>query len=215
MLQKKQYQEFINVMTTENPRHNINAILEAVKSGENIPAETLNSIRNQLASGVLEDDPYTLIHILGKVNDIESFDLILSYLDYGLSDPSDDGMVRRIALQVLGRMWKDMRIFDVAINLAHNDPSPYVREMAASILGTLGKISDRLKPRAAQALLRGFKLDNPEEPELWESFYEGMLELLGVPVQQWPPINSIMDRDEVRDDVLNRVSDLVALANED
>jgi hypothetical protein len=47
-------------------------MLGRAKSGEKLPSKWVECIRQQLASGRFEADPYTLIHILGRVGDASS-----------------------------------------------------------------------------------------------------------------------------------------------
>src|SRR5688500_764481 len=122
-------------MTGEASNLNYDELLDQAKDGKKLPDNALSAIRQQLVNGEFETDPYTLIHILGKAGDRVSLTVIEKYLDFGLTDPEDDGLTRRISLQVIGRMWAMPQAFNIAARKAFYDPSPYVRAAAATFIG--------------------------------------------------------------------------------
>ncbi len=123
-------------------------------------------------------------------------------------------MIRRIALQVLGRMWQIPEVFEIAADKAFSDPSSYVRMMAASVIGCLGASYKSLAPRAARLLLEGINRCDPETPEVWESFYEGLFELLQIPINEWPPATTQLSKTDIRQDVIARAKQVAGDGNE-
>jgi hypothetical protein len=182
MRRKRQWRVSSSFMT----RNDYDALLEKAKNGLPLGLDVIHAIRAQLSSGQFETDPYTLIHILGKANDRTSAPLIRKYLAYHAGDSDDAGMIRKIALQVYGRMFEKPDAFDIAERMAFEDESPYVRIAAARILGFLGDRYRSLQMKSALALLRGFHENSGLDLGTRESFYFGMLELLSIPVQEWP-----------------------------
>ncbi len=179
-------------------------LLEQAKEGKRLPDNAVTSIRQQLSTGRFETDPYTLIHILGKAGDKESLPIIKEYVDFDTGDAESDDMIRRIALQVIGRMWAIPEALDLAISKAFSDPSKYVRAAAAKIVGFLGSRYPQLKAKAAAALLDGVQRRNELDAYTWESFYEGLLELLEVPVFDWPSRLAPIKETDVRRDLIER-----------
>jgi HEAT repeat protein len=179
-------------------------LLEQAKEGKRIPDKAVRSIRQQLSTGRFETDPYTLIHILGKAGDKESLPIIKGYVHFDTGDAESDDMIRRIALQVIGRMWALPEALDLAISRAFNDPSKYVRATAAKIVGFLGSRYPQLKSRSAAALLEGVEKRNELDGYTWESFYEGVLELLEVPVSDWPSRLTPIKEADVRRDLIDQ-----------
>jgi hypothetical protein len=187
---------------------NYDRLLEQVKDGLK-PSDTVrNTIRRQLLSRQFETDPYTLIHILGKANDIESLPLIRNYMDFDTGDADSDDMVRRIALQVIGRMWALPEAFDLALTKAFHDPSPYVRAVAATIIGFLGSRYPQFQSRSAAALLDGLSKRNELGDYTWKSFYEGLLELLQVPLAEWPSTSAPLKEEAIRTDLVAKAKAL-------
>jgi hypothetical protein len=190
-------------------QHDAEAVLSAVKGGRTLSGKTREAIRRQLASRACGADAYTLIHILGKADDTESKNIIESFLDFGLADPSDDGMVRRIALQVLGQMWELPETFEVAAHKVFDDPSPYVRAMAAAVIGSLGARYLYLRSKAAQLLIRGFEQRSTEREIVWESLHDGLLDLLDIPYSERPlPTRGLKEQD-IRWDILEKARQLI------
>lgn len=176
---------------------NLDALLEQAKSTGRISPADLRNVRDALRTGDPRYDRYTLLHIIGKADDRESAGLVRSFLQCGLDDPEDDGMVRRIALHVLGIMWSTADVFDEARRMGEEDPSPFVRMIAASALGHLGAVHVARRRDAAVALLTGFRRTN-EEPEVREAYYFGLLELLQIPMEQRPmPGRSFRASDQI------------------
>jgi hypothetical protein len=188
-------------------------LLERATTGAAIPPDALARIRSQLDAGRFEEDPYTLIHILGEAGDRQSLPIIQKYIDYDTGDENGDALIRRIALQVIGRMWEVPEMFEVAKQKAFNDPSEYVRAAAATIIGFLGSRYPELKERSAATLLKGYERKNELDRYTWEAFYYGMLELLKTPVPEWPRSGSGLTQSQIREDVIDKVK-LLAGATE-
>src|SRR5688572_33099930 len=113
-------------------------LLGQVKDGKKLSQVELQAVRQALSTRS-DVDPYTLLHILGKAKDYTSKDRIRSFASYGLDDPSDDGMLRRIAVQILAQWWVEKDVLDLIADRAFHDPSPLVRNVAASGIGTIGR----------------------------------------------------------------------------
>ena len=72
----------------------------------------LNAVRSALESGTTDEDPCTLLHIIGKACDQSLAPLVGRYLGIGLDDPESEGdMLRRLAIQILGQWWKRRDVF--------------------------------------------------------------------------------------------------------
>jgi hypothetical protein len=190
-----------------------NKVLQEAKQGVKPSADMLRCIRSQLGTGRFETDPYTLIHILGEAGDISSLPIVCRYTDFDSGDEESDDMIRRIAVQVVGRMWAVPEAFDIAVKKAFEDPSKYVRSVAATILGFLGARYPNLKQRSATALLQGLSQKDSLDPYTWESFYYGLLELFEIPAQQWPSVASRLNESQIRLDLIERARSLVSAGN--
>lgn len=191
----------------------LDALLEHAKAGRPLPSADLETLRLQLASPAPAVDPYTLLHILGKAGDRASRTLVEKYLDYGLEgDQEIEGsdLVRRMAMQVLGRMWGIPEYFAVATHKVIHDPSPYVRSAAATIVGYLGARQAQHREQAAALLLEG--VQHRDEACVWESCYFGLLELLQVPPKEWPSATRALRPQDVRPEVLATAAGFVAAA---
>lgn len=181
-------------------------LLERVKTGGQLSKTELAAVCEELASNATREDPYTLVHILGKANAREARGLVERFLDWGRDDPEDDGMLRRIAVQVLASWWGLEEYFPVVADKAFNDPISLVRAVSATGIGHLGAVHRHLRSEAARLLLEGFNRREDEEQEVWEAFYEGMLELAGVEPAKWPyREHGIQDADIDRE-VVDKVS---------
>jgi hypothetical protein len=202
-------------MAAHEQERRYEALLGKAKRGEKLPESVLSSIRHQLEIGQFETNPYTLIHILGKARDHQSTPLICRYLHYGVNDRqaqepdlNNEDMVRRISLQVLGLMWKRAEVFDAAADKAFHDPSPYVRAMAATVIGTLGAAFPILKRHAARLLVQGLERRHIERDIVWEAFHDGVLNLLGVPANQWPPATRPLKEEDIRWDIIEKAKEV-------
>lgn len=186
---------------------NASQVLDAVNRGEGLPQQTKEIIRRQLKSLNPQDDPYTLIHILGKANDMESREIVEKYLDFGIGfgcEQEEPEMVRRIAVQVLCDWWVLPEHFGTASQLAFNDPSIEVQMAAAVSLGNFGKHHPVLRQEAATFLLQGFENSSGDQ-ELWESFYEGMLQLVEVPYDSRPDPTIALQSEKIDNEVVKTV----------
>jgi hypothetical protein len=185
-------------------------LLERAKEGVPLTPEELAAIRAQLTSGNFAYDPYTLLHILGKAGDVQSRPIVERYLD--LEVTANDPMLRRIALQVMGRMWALPEAFDVAVEKAINDPDTDVRAAAATVIGFLGGKYPQLQKKSADVIVKALQERSDPNDYVWSSFYFGLLELLHVPMKDWPsPIEPLTEAK------INRalIHDAQALAHSD
>lgn len=164
-------------------------LLARVKQGGRLSDSELNAVRSALESGATDEDPYTLLHIIGKAGNQSLAPLVSSYLTVGLDNPSDDDeddMLRRLAIQILGQWWKRREVFESLAKAAFDDPSPHVRLIAASALGDLGLEHAQLRSRAAALLLKGLEQYGKEHREVWGAFYAGALTLAEVECSKRP-----------------------------
>ena len=187
------------------PELNFEALLELVKEHGSLSGEELDRVRRELTSRASSADPYTLLHILGKANDQTSLPIVRDYLTFGVDDPADDGMVRRIAVQILAHWWNDKDAFCIVRRMAFEDPSPFVRAVAASALGKLAAVYPEFEQEAAQSLLRGIGQYGNEQRDVWGSFYIGMLELARIDPRTWPVRPGQLKPDELDRAVVERV----------
>lgn len=183
-------------------------LLGEIQAGKQPPERALSAIRSQLEAGAPQADPYTLLHILGLAKDLSSTDLVAKYLDFNAGDPDDAALVRRIAVQVLGRMWGLQDFFDPIASKAFHDESPYVQAAAATALGYLGSKHQDLRPKTAGLLVHGFDSGRLDEPEVWESFYIGLLELFEIPVSEWPLLTRPLRDTDIRWELVERAREL-------
>jgi HEAT repeat protein len=185
---------------------NCDALLEKAKKGQTLTDEELSWARQALVAPREACDPYTAIHVLWKTRDRRSRAQIASAVT------SADEMVRRIALQALAELWPSEDIHDIAIQLMNQDESKYVRMAAATVVGDLGASLPQRAPRAAFELLKALEASNaPKGPE-WESYYEGLLNLLRVPVSARPPATAPLNPRDIDPAVLAAARALAANA---
>jgi HEAT repeat protein len=164
-----------------------NELLARVKEGGRATEAELAEVLHALEARGDEVDPYTLLHIIGKTGDRRFVPIVKRYLTAGTGDrESEDDMLRRIAVKVLGQWWKVREVFEPIARSAFSDPSPFVRQVAASALGELGSEHPDLKSASASLLLKGLERYGQEERSVWGAFYEGILILAGVPPSRWP-----------------------------
>jgi len=73
----------------------------------------------RVESGTTDEDPYTLLHIIGKAGSQSLALLVSRYLTVGLDDSDgEDDMLRRLAIQILGQWWKRRDVFESVANAA-------------------------------------------------------------------------------------------------
>jgi hypothetical protein len=94
-------------------------------------------------------------------------------------------MVRRIALQARTELAPSEEVFNLALRMTQ-DPSKYVRMVAATAIGTLGALLTRRAAEAARFLLENFERRQSTADSEWESYYEGLLDLVQVPYDKRP-----------------------------
>jgi hypothetical protein len=185
-------------------------LLSQAKKEHVLPQNAVKVILDQLESHDFIGDPYTLIQIIGECRLKTAFEVVASYVDYQSGDEDGDEMVRRIALQVIGRKITDIRAFGIAEGKVREDRSPYVKAVAATLLGFLGAKYPDLRSRAARLLLEGFERRGHLEAEVWESHYEGMLELLNVSPTEWPDPTTDWDESTIDDSLVLRIRAIAA-----
>ncbi len=164
-------------------------LLTRVKRGGRLSNLELDAVVSGLESGTTDEDPYTLLHIIGKTGNQSLAPLVRRYLTVGLDDPSDDDnkdMLRRLAIQILGQWWKRRDVFESVAKAAFEDRSPHVRMIAASALGDLGLEHPQLRSQAAALLLKGLGGYGKEDRYVWGSFYDGALTLAEVEYSRRP-----------------------------
>lgn len=160
-------------------------LLTLAKEGKPIPVSELRSIREKLVNGTCDGDPYTLLNILGAAGDIESLPIVERYLDFEGGDPEDDGMVRRLALQIISCQWAMVEGFDAAKTKITADHDKYVRAAAATAIGFLGARFPALATEAAKLLLSTLQNEGLDAYTR-ESAYLGLHSLLKIPRRRWP-----------------------------
>lgn len=180
---------------------NSDALLSRVKSGQQLTRVELESVRRTLSDPNSRDDKYTLIHILWKAHDTDSWDFISSHT------ANSDEMVRRISLQALAALFPTGEVFDLALHLSH-DPSKYVRMAAATAIGTLGTRLQERTADAARFLLKNFEQSIGTSE--WDSYYEGLLTLAQVPEIRRPLATRELDVKDVDPEVIAKVRALAA-----
>ncbi len=164
-------------------------LLARVKQGGRLSQSELNAVQSALESGTTDEDPYTLLHIIGKTGNQSLAPLVSRYLTVGLDHPSDDdniAMLRRLAIQILGQWWKRRDVVEAVAKAAFEDPNPHVRMMAASTLGDLGLEHPQIRRKAAALLLKGLEGYGTEDRHLWGAFYNGALTLADVEYSKRP-----------------------------
>ena len=182
---------------------NAEALLSRVKRGERLTEREHDFVRSALADERTREDKYTLIHVLWKSYDTRSRDLIWAHA----SDP--DEMVRRIALQALTELAPSEEVFNLALRMAH-DSSKYVRMVAATAIGTLGALLPQRVAEAARFLLENFERSQSTADSEWESYYEGLLDLVQVPQDRRPLATSQLRRGDIQSEVIATARSLAA-----
>ena len=170
----------------KHEKKDFESMLDKAKEKRSLSTSELDLVRTELMSPNTTEDPYTLLHIIGKANDYSALPIVNDYLHYGIDNQGDDGMMRRLAVQILGQWWKVDEAFTEIRGMAFEDPSPLVRAAAASAIGNLALEHPELRRFAAGSLIRGIELFATEQRDVWGSFYVGMLKLVGVDPKLWP-----------------------------
>jgi HEAT repeats len=190
-------------------------LLARVKQGGRLSDSELNAVRSALESGTTDEDPYTLLHIIGKTGNQSLAPLISRYLTVGLDDPSDDdnvAMLRRLAIQILGQWWKRRDVFEAVAKAAFEDPNPHARMMAASTLGDLGLEHPQIRRKAAVLLLKGLEEYGIEDRYVWGAYYSGALTLADVEWSKRPLRPHELTPERLDEMVLNKVRSYAGLA---
>ena len=178
-------------------------LLTRVKRGERLTERELDFARHALADQNTREDTYTLIHILWKACDTRSRDLIWPYA----SDP--DEMVRRITLQALTELAPSEEVFNLALRMAQ-DSSKYVRMVSATAIGTLGALLPRRAAEAARFLLENLERGQTTADSEWESYYEGLLDLVQVPQDKRPLVTRDLRSADIEPQVIATARSLAA-----
>jgi hypothetical protein len=182
---------------------NPEVFLKRVKRGERLTEGELGIVRGALANAGIHEDQYTLIHILWKASDRRSADLIWAHV------LDSDEMVRRIALQALSELVPSDQVFELALSMVQ-DPSKYVRMVAATAIGTLGAVLLNRAPQAGRLLLENLERCQSESSTEWEWYYEGLLELLQVPQDRRPLATRELRSADVNPEVIAAARSLAA-----
>lgn len=194
------------------PEQNFDRLLERVKTGASLSRSELQAVRDELASPNSATDPYTLLHIIGKVGDKSSRAMIDRILNTPppteVWEEDEQEMLRRICVQILAHWWVEADALDVVLRSAKSDPSDLVRMVAASGLGALGKGHEVLRAKVAAELLTG--LQSESNVGVRGGFYRGMLELLGVPATMWPLATRDLRPDDIDEDYVARIRTLAS-----
>ena len=171
---------------------NFEILLNRVKAGEKLPKQAVEKVRVRLEQRDFSGDvdPYTLIRLLGLCGNPTDSALVADFTQYGDPESDDDGMVRRIALQTLGRRFTNKEHFWHVVKAVESDPSPYVRMAALTMLGHFGSVYPELSRSAAKLLLDNIR---SEDEFISQSAYEGIWELMGVPTAEWPDDEEIAE----------------------
>ena len=182
---------------------NPESFLSRVRRGERLAERELDFVRRALAAGRTPEDKYTLIHVLWKASDAQSRDLIWAHA----TDP--DEMIRRIARQALAELAPSEEVFALALRMTQ-DPSKYVRMVAASAIGALGALLPGRASGAARFLLENFESRQSKADSEWESYYEGLLNLLQVPQDKRPLTTRDLRSADVQPEVIATARSLAA-----
>ena len=182
---------------------NAQTLLCRVKGGERISERELDFVRRALADQRTHEDKYTLIHVLWKAYDRRSRNLIWTQAT------DSDEMVRRIALQALTELTPSEEVFNLALRMAQ-DPSKYVRMVAATAIGTLGALLPQRAAEAARFLLENFERRQATADSEWESYYEGLLDLVQVPQDKRPLATRELRSADIQPEVIATARSLAA-----
>ena len=181
---------------------NAETLLDRVKRGDRLTEREVDFVRSALAEVGTPEDKYTLIHVLWKAYDVRSRALILAHA----TDP--DEMVRRIALQALTELAPSDDVFNLALRMA-GDSSKYVRMVAATAVGTLGALLPRRTAEAARFLLENFERCQAAADYEWESYYEGLLDLVKAPQDKRPLATRDLRSADIQPEVIATARSLV------
>lgn len=171
------------------------SLLKKLQTGGHLDECEIASVRRALSADPTQDR-YTLIHVLWKASDLQSFHLIKQHLI------DTDDMVRRIALQTLVDLFPSDDTFDISYRMTH-DQSPYVRMVAVVALGGLGASLPHRTSDAVRLLLEGFERLLRDHDQEWEYYYEGLLNVTGAPMIDRPSSTRDMSVGDVRSDVIS------------
>lgn len=182
---------------------NAESLLNRVKAGDRLTERELDVVRRALADERTQEDKYTLIHVLWKSSDSLSRSLIWAHAS------DSDEMVRRIALQALTELTPSEEVFNLALRMSE-DPSKYVRMVAATAIGTLGALLPHRAAEAARCLLENFERCQSDADSEWESYYEGLLDLAQVPQDKRPPATRELRAADIQPEVIATARSLAA-----
>jgi HEAT repeat protein len=178
-------------------------LLSRVKQGGQLAVQERDLVRRALADQSTPEDKHTLIHILWKARDAQSGTLIWARV------ADEDEMVRRIALQALTELTPSAEVFNLALRMAE-EPSKYVRMVAATAIGTLGALLPQRTAEAARFLLENFERRQATADAEWELYYEGLLDLVQVPQDKRPLATRDLRMADVQPEVIATARSLTA-----
>lgn len=182
---------------------NAETLLQRVKGGARLTERELDFVRRTLADERTQEDKYTLIHILWKSHDPPASNQIWAHAT------DSDEMVRRIALQALTELVPSEDVFNLALRMAE-DRSRYVRMVAATTVGTLGAQLPKRAAEAARLLLENFERCQSNADAEWESYYEGLLDLVQVPHDKRPLVTRDLRSSDIQPEVIATARSLAA-----
>ena len=183
---------------------NTKELLDSAKAGD-LSVRQIDEVGRLLQAGGGGEDPYTLLHILGRAK-ARKFRLLVEKYLVDISDP----MMTRLALQIVCMYWNEtpehLDALKRFVGGVEEDPENDVRMAAISCAGEyLRANGDAL---LLSQLYRAFRSEN-EPQTIREAAYLGMARAMGRDWQALPPASRHFDLDrDVDPDVLERVEAL-------
>jgi hypothetical protein len=173
-------------------------LLEKAKFSQLTPAE-VTWVADALRNGDTGSDPYTLIHVLGRANARDQERLIADFLE-----ASDDPMLVRIALQVLGSFWgMTAKYFPQVLKFAGGeewDEDGAVRLLALELLGE--HCATQLVPEALAVLLDAYT-DPSSERAIRDASYLALARASGRAPKDLPSAARPIPPDQIDQTVLD------------
>lgn len=192
---------------SEDRCNRFDALLGRVKSGQSLKVDELEEVREAVRES-LEDSylTYTGIHILGCCGDFSSKEIIARHL----ADVTiDEGTNAAIAIKVLGTFWKIPDAIDEAETILRDyTAAPLAQISACYAIASLGREHPHLRSRSARLLLsvldasRSSNEFDVYEHDVEESSYRAIFDLLGLPIDEWPPVGQRIKKSQMREDVI-------------
>jgi len=161
----------------------------------------LRALLARVRSGLLGyDELYHAIHTFGE----EGFDEARVDVEGFLSHPRPE--LRNIALSVLVLHWGSQDHRGTAERFALSDPDGDNRRMGVACLGSLSR--GTRDPQVLRVLLKIFR-DEKEEWHVRDESYCAILDVLGAPKSEQPPLGRELDYD--KDVNLRRMAEAEAI----